>query len=115
MPAAFPTSPTESNRTMRPCILEALNKQLVGGEGHDMRIAVVGEARGAGKNREEIIHLFESQEDFDETTTAKNVDYLIWNKYHPWKCETLRDKCSSFIDCTHCPMKRVESSEILVV
>lgn len=107
LPATFPTGCVG---TMRSCILEALNKQLVGGEGHDMRIAIVGEALAAGKNREEIIHLFEGQEDFDETTTAKNVDYLIEKNYRPWKCETLRDKCSTFIDCTHCPHYHVIES-----
>jgi DNA primase large subunit len=96
---------------MRACILEALNKQLEGGEGHAMRIAIVGEALAAGKNREEIIHMFEGQDDFDESTTAKNVDYLIEEGYHPWGCETLHDKCSTFVDCDNCPRKRFESSE----
>lgn len=109
------TYTTGSIGTMRPCILEALNMQLVGGEGHDMRIAIVGEALAAGKNRDEIIHLFKNQEDFDETTTAYHVDYLINNNYHPWKCDKLRDKCSTLIDCTQCPHYHgTESPEFLV-
>ena len=81
----FPTGGFGSN--MRQCILGALDKQLVGGEGHSMRLAIVGEAIAAGKSREEIIHMFEGQDDFDESTTAKNVDYLIKKGYRPWKCD----------------------------
>jgi DNA primase large subunit len=99
---------------MRQCISDALSKQLVGGEGHDMRIAIVGEALAAGKCREEIIQLFENQADFDEATTAKNVDYIISKGYRPWKCETLRERCSSLVDCERCPMLRFESPESVV-
>jgi hypothetical protein len=99
------------NGTMRPCILQALNQKLEGGEGHDMRLAIVGEALAAGKNREEIIHLFEGQDDFDETTTANNVDYLIEKNYITWKCETLQERCPTFIDCKNCQRTRIESPE----
>jgi hypothetical protein len=121
LPVASPTKKIPASftsgriSTMRPCILEALNKQLNGGEGHDMRYAIVGEALAAGKNREEIIHLFEAQEDFDETITANYVDYLIRKNSRPWKCETLRDKCSSFIDCTQCPHNHIAGHSAILM
>lgn len=99
---------------MRQCITDALSRQLEGCEGHDMRIAIVCEALAARKSREEIIRLFENQDDFDEVTTARNVDYIISKGYHPWKCETLHERCSSFIDCARCPLRRVVSPESVV-
>lgn len=89
---------------MRPCILAALNEQLDGSDGNDMRVAVVCEALASGKSREETIGLFKHQADFNEATTAKYVDYSIAKS--PWRCETLQEKCSSFINCNNCPLKR---------
>ncbi|MFZ3147779.1 MAG: hypothetical protein WA137_01915 [Methanothrix sp.] len=111
------SSPTRS-RSMRPCIVAALDEQLDGGEGHDMRLAVVCEALASGKSRAEIIRLFAGQADYDEAITAKNVDYVISRGYHPWKCETIRARCSSLVDCSQCPHNTIRDettvSEVLV-
>ena len=97
--------------SMRPCITAALTKQLNGGEGNDMRIAVVCEAHASGKSRDEIVEMFKGQADYDEATTAKNVDYIMSRGYHPWRCSTIHDRCSSFVDCERCPIApRIESA-----
>lgn len=105
LPAKLPSHrSSDYNRgSMRPCVVAALETQLEGGEGHDMRIAIVCEALASGKTRDEIIEMFKTQNDYDEATTANNVDYIIRRGYHPWKCETIRDRCSSFVDCSQCP------------
>lgn len=99
--------------TMRPCIFAALEKQLVGGEGHDMHIAIVREAYAAGMSRDEIIHLFEGQDNFNERITGNHVDALLQDIYPPWKCETLQDKCSSLVDCENCPLRRIASENMI--
>ena len=86
-------------------MLEALKKQLVGGEGHDMHIAIVREAYAAGMSRDEIIRLFEGQDNFDERITTRHVDSLLADIYSPWRCETLHDRCSSLVDCDNCPFR----------
>jgi hypothetical protein len=112
LPATLPArgksaeQPEGRTGTMRHCMLEALNKQLKGSEGNDMRVAVVCEALASGKSRDEITHLFECQDDFDKTITAKYVDYIIAKEYHPWKCETLHDRCSTFVNCDNCSLRR---------
>ncbi len=92
---------------MRPCIVAALGRQLNGGEGHDMRIAVVCEALASGKSRDEIVKMFSGQADYDEATTAMHVDYTINRGYHPWKCSTLRNRCPGLVDCERCPIAPV--------
>ena len=120
LPAALPAirkcaaQPEERLGTMRYCILEALNKPLEGSEGNDMRVAVVCEALAARMTREEIIHLFEGQADFDEKTSARYVDYIIAKEYHAWKCETLHDKCSSLVDCENCKWRKITPIENVV-
>jgi hypothetical protein len=95
--------------TMRPCVSAALNQQLDGSEGNDMRVAIACEALASGKSREEIIDLFMGQVDFNEVKTAQYVDYIIAAEYRPWRCETLQDRCPSLIDCSNCPMRRDEA------
>lgn len=101
------SAPRSDSSSMRPCILSALNAQLNGSEGNDMRVAVVCEALHAGKTRSEIIKMFESQADFDETITAKHVDYILSQNYRPWRCETLQKKCFGLIDCSRCPLIQI--------
>ncbi len=96
-------SSTYTRGSMRPCIVSALTKQLEGSEGNDMRVVVVCEALASGKGRDEIIGMFKGQTDFDEAITAKYIDYIKSRDYHPWKCETIQDRCSSFVDCSQCP------------
>ena len=107
-----PALSSHNGGSMRPCIVAALTKQLEGSEGNDMRVVVVCEALASGKSRDEIIEMFRGQADFDEAITAKYVDYLTSRGYHPWKCETIQDRCSSFVDCEQCPHKPVEATVI---
>jgi hypothetical protein len=93
--------------SMRPCIVAALTKQLNGGEGNDMRVAVVCEALASGKSRDEIIGLFAGQADYDEATTSKYVDYILSRSCHPWRCSTIHDRCPSLIDCERCQVAPV--------
>jgi hypothetical protein len=95
-----------SYHSMRPCIAAAINKQLNGGEGNFMRVAVVRELLANGYGREEIIDVFSVQNDFDRSTTAYHVDKLIEtsDEYGIWKCQTLQDQCPSFVDCDRCPL-----------
>lgn len=102
-----PALSSHNGGSMRPCIVAALTNQLNGGEGHDMRIAAVCEALASGKSRDEIIEMFKSQADFDEAITSNNVDYITSRGYHPWKCETIQDRCASLVDCSQCPMNLV--------
>jgi hypothetical protein len=97
---------------MRPCILAALDMQLDGSEGHAMRIAIVGEALAAGKTRDEIVAMFEPQWDFVRSTTSQHVDYIISKEYKPWKCETIRDRCSKLVNCDNCPLNRNRISKV---
>ena len=102
-----PVSSNYTRGSMRPCIVTALTKQLEGGEGNDMRVVVVCEALASGKSRDEIVKMFKGQTDFDEATTAMYVDYITGRGYHPWKCETIQDRCASFVDCSQCPRNTV--------
>ena len=104
-------SPGRKGTGMRQCILSAIKEQMEGSEGNDMRVAVVCEALAAGKTRDEVIRLFEGQDDFDFKTTAYYVDYCINKEYRPWHCDTIRDKCPSFANCEDCPIHR---SRVLV-
>ena len=99
---------------MRPCILAALNEQLDSSEGNDMRVAVVCEALASGKSREETIGLFKRQGDFDEAKTAKHVDYAIAESYRPWRCDTLQEKCPSFVNCNLCLRRKDVVSGIVL-
>ncbi|MDQ1273941.1 MAG: hypothetical protein QG591_2571 [Planctomycetota bacterium] len=87
---------------LRQCVMNALQYKLIGHEGNDMRIAVACEAISSGMDREDIIALFEGQEDFNRSKTEYYVDYYIRNNYRAWKCETIREKCSKFVDCSNC-------------
>jgi hypothetical protein len=99
---------------MRPCILAAINKQLEGSEGNDMRQAIVCEALAAGKTRDEVIAMFEGQDDFDPTITAYYADYIARRGYWPWKCETIQEKCPTLVTCGGCPLREEMSAEIPV-
>ena len=117
-PSVIPTKkiinaePSERTGTMRHCIVKALKKRLVGGEGHDMHIAIVREAYSAGMDREEIIHLFEGQANFNQRITARYVDFLLADFYPPWECSTLHERCSSFVDCEKCPWRKLGKEDI---
>lgn len=101
----LPVRPCQTTRRdMRPCVVAAINQQLNGSSGNDMRVAIVCEALASGKSREETIELFSGQNDFDPKITAKHVDYIVDHGYRPWNCETLQQRCAGLVDCGNCPL-----------
>lgn len=76
---------------IRPCIQEALNKQLHGGAGHLMRLAVACEYLAAGLPIEEIVALFQNQNDFNERKTRYFIEHAQKSGYMPFKCEKIRE------------------------
>ena len=67
------------------------------------------------KARDEVIALFEGQDDFDPTITAYYVDYIIADvATGRWKCETIQEKCSTLVTCGGCPLREEMSAEIPV-
>lgn len=99
----LPVRPCQTTRRdMRPCVVAAINQQLNGSSGHDMRVAIVCEALASGKSREETTELFSGQNDFDQEITAKHVDYIVDHGYRPWNCETLQQRCAGLVDCANC-------------
>ena len=57
----------------RPCIVEALKLQLIGPNGHRMRLAIAAEYKRHGYNDEEIMDLFRQQRDFDSNTCRTQI------------------------------------------
>jgi hypothetical protein len=93
---------------MRTCIRGIIDSQvrLEGGEGHQMRVAIVAEALHCGLSEEETARLFANQNDFDEQVTLKNVRYIWERNYKKYGCEKLQDQCGSFVKgyCDKCPL-----------
>jgi hypothetical protein len=102
---------TPQNRSggIRPCIAAAQIKQLNGGEGNAMRVAVIREILANGGSRQDCIDAFRGQEDFDEVVTAYHVDKLMAtsDKHGSWHCHTLSDQCPNLVDCNKCPLAPV--------
>ena len=106
-PEAKPRTRTNTNApkitAVRPCIEAALQKDLVGQEGHWMRIAITREFFNCGeRNPENIAMLFKGQADFDFDFSLEKVMSIIKERYGLWTKQTLQDQCSSFIDCDKC-------------
>jgi len=97
---------------MRPCLRGVIDSkiQLEGGEGHTMRVAIAAEARHCGMSEKEAIDFFRNQEDFEEQTTIKNIQYIWNNNYRRYGCEKLQDQCSSFVKeyCEQCSLSNGE-------
>lgn len=97
--------PLSMGGPMRQCLLNALDQQLNGEAGHSTRLAIAREAYAAGLAVNEIVWLFEPQADFDYAVTRMHVESVIKKDYGRWRCDTLRDKCSEYVDCTKCAEK----------
>jgi hypothetical protein len=97
---------------MRPCLVKALEQELVGGAGHQTRVAIAHEAINAGMDRESVIQLFSGQADFKYDTSAYQVDYAIAQKYKKWKCETIHKYCEQFIDCKNCLYYNIDDIKV---
>ena len=86
----------------RPCLKAALEKNLVGPDGHLTRVAIASEAFRCGFSVEEAVVLFQGQSDFNYNTTRVNLQYFYDKGYHRFGCDKLRTECQMYIDCSNC-------------
>lgn len=92
---------------IRPCITAALDMQLKHSEGNQMRIFIVREHFNAGiRDHDVLASLFRKQEDFDMKTSRYYVDRILKKPNIPVYCSSLREKCSSFVNCAGCRYRR---------
>jgi len=77
-------------KRIRPCISEALKKQLEGGGGHLMRLAVAVEFLNKGYSVDQVVSLFRSQRDFSERKTRYYVEDALKKHYKPFRCSTIK-------------------------
>lgn len=97
---------------VRPCIEEALEKNLESEQGHWMRIAIVREYYNFGmKNPEELAKLFSHQADYDFEKSLYHVNSIISDDYGIWRRETLIEKCGKFLNCEQCDRKDCRGDE----
>jgi hypothetical protein len=86
----------------RPCLKAALEKNLVGPDGHLTRVAIASEAFRCGFSVEEAIALFQGQSDFNYSTTRTNLQCIYEKEYHRFGCDKLKTECQMYIDCSNC-------------
>jgi len=75
---------------IRPCIIEALQTGLDGEYGHLMRLAIAVEYLNNGHTVDQIVLLFQTQDDFDARKTRNMVEHAKKRAYKPRKRETLQ-------------------------
>jgi len=104
-PNKTPNAVAYNSKNIRPCIVEALKKQLTGGNGHKMRLSVAAELKRHGHNDEQIIDLFRSQTDFNYNETAKGV--LSADPTRTARCDTIKGYgfCLYPDDMLSCPWR----------
>jgi len=78
-------------KKIRPCISEALKKQLEGHGGHLMRLAIAVEFLNKGYSVDQVVDLFRSQGDFDEKKTRYFVEDALKKHYKPFRCLKIRN------------------------
>jgi len=73
---AAATTPHTAKKVMepRPCIVEALKRQLTGAAGHLMRLAAAAEYKRLGYTNQQIVDLFKGQSDFNAATCMVQVE-----------------------------------------
>lgn len=81
---------------IRPFFVWCLDKNLVGEEGHWMRIYVVREYLNAGYSHSEIAMLFNKQADFDFDISLAAVEGLATKDFGNVRYDSLWDHCESF-------------------
>jgi hypothetical protein len=93
---------------IKPCMSKSIKEclQMTGTQGHDMRIAMVAELANNGWSRQDICGVFVNQMDYDFNVTYKQVD-SVYN-YNKWRCSTLRNRCSTFVNCEGCMYENLE-------
>lgn len=80
-----------NSQDVRPCLLEALNRDLTKPNGHSIRIAVATEYLKNGHSPEEIAELFKSQTDYNYEKSLYYTRDIATRAYKPFKCVTIRE------------------------
>lgn len=83
---------------VRPCLKRAIENhtQLIGAEGHTMRIAIVPEMRQVcGMNMDDITMLFTDQPDYNYSRTRQQVDSVY--RYNRISCGYLRKFAGGYV------------------
>lgn len=88
--------------SIRPCIKEALTKQLTGTHGHFMRMAIAREFFESGLNPEGIANLFQKQADFNFEYSLVQVNSLVSKPGKRFRCDRLRVDGANFVQCDGC-------------
>lgn len=97
-----------SNGNVRECIKNAVGMSLRGTQGHAMRIAICREYYNAGMHDpDELAKLFINQVDYDFEISRTQVLSIISQQLGNFRCSTLQDKCSKFIDCSKCKNRAI--------
>ncbi len=97
-----------SKGNVRECIKNAAMMDLRGTQGHAMRIAICREYYNAGiKDPDELAKLFMWQDDYDFEISRNQVLSIIGQELGNFRCSTLQDKCSKFIDCKNCKNRAI--------
>jgi DNA primase large subunit len=100
--------PVLVGHSLRLCMRSVLdaNVALESAEGHEMRVAIAVEAWNNGLSVEDCIELFCDQPDFNSELTRRKVEEIYAHCYRPYSCDTLRDKCGSFVAsyCSNCSL-----------
>lgn len=97
-----------SKGDVRECIKNAAMMDLRGTQGHAMRIAICREYYNAGmSDPDELAKLFIYQDDYDFGISRNQVLSIISQELGNFRCSTLQDKCSKFIDCSKCKNRTI--------
>lgn len=77
----------EFDKTLRPCIQEALQSSHIE---HKMRVAVVAELNAKGWSGQRIVDAFTGMSDFNRRKTETYVKHALKKRYSPFKCYTIQ-------------------------
>lgn len=96
--------PTRIGQDLRYCLLSVIAARisLEGAEGHEMRVAIASEAWNIGLSIDQAIEFFRHQPDFDAGVSRRKIEEIYSRCYRTYGCETLREKCGSFVS-PYCP------------
>lgn len=88
------------------------------GAGHQFRVACVAELIVKNYTDEQIHEFFEthdnnSGETYDYEKTQKQIDFARDTGQHPWKCETIQEKCKGIVAqyCIDCNKSKGEKKD----
>ncbi len=74
-----------------------LTCDLTGEQGHWARVAIAREYATRGMSHSDIAQLFAGQVDFNFSMSLHHVESILSKDYGPWKWDTLRDRCGSYV------------------